>query len=77
MKKIFNFTGKSKIFMGISIAIILIGIVCNVIFGVTLDIQFTGGTILQYSYTGEVDTDAMKYPTRYNSPKTATATAST
>lgn len=60
MKKIFNFTGKSKIFMGISIAIILIGIVCNVIFGVTLDIQFTGGTILQYSYTGEVDTDAMK-----------------
>lgn len=60
MKKIFDFTGKSKIFYGISIAIIVVGIVCNIIFGVTLDIQFTGGTILQYSYTGEVDTDAMK-----------------
>ena len=31
MKKIFNFTGKSKIFFGISIAIILIGIICNVL----------------------------------------------
>ena len=60
MKKIFDFTGKSKIFFGISIAIIVIGIICNVVFGVTLDIQFTGGTILQYNYIGEVDTDAMK-----------------
>lgn len=60
MKKIINFTGKSKIFMGISIAIIVIGIICNIIFGVTLDIQFTGGTILQYNYVGDVDTEAMK-----------------
>lgn len=60
MKKLIDFTGKSKIFFGISIAIIVIGIICNIIFGVTLDIQFTGGTILQYSYTGEVDTDAIK-----------------
>lgn len=60
MKKLIDFTGKSKIFFGISIAIIIIGIICNIIFGVTLDIQFTGGTILQYSYTGEVDTDAIK-----------------
>lgn len=55
-----DFTGKSKIFFGISIAIIVIGIVCNCIFGVNLDIQFTGGTILQYNYVGDVDTDAMK-----------------
>ena len=60
MKKIFDFTGKSKIFFGISIAIIVIGIVCNVIFGVTLDIQFTGGTILQYNYTGNINTDELK-----------------
>lgn len=60
MKKLIDFTGKSKIFFGISIAIIVIGIICNIIFGVTLDIQFTGGTILQYSYTGEVDTEAIK-----------------
>lgn len=60
MKKLINFTGKSKIFFGISIAIIVIGIICNCIFGVTLDIQFTGGTILQYNYIGDIDTDAMK-----------------
>lgn len=60
MKKIMDFTGKSKIFFGISIAIFVIGIVCNFIFGVTLDIQFTGGTIIQYNYVGEVDTDKMK-----------------
>lgn len=60
MKKLIDFTGKSKIFFGISIAIIVIGIICNCIFGVTLDIQFTGGTILQYNYVGDIDTDAMK-----------------
>lgn len=60
MKKIINFAGTSKIFFGISIAIIVIGIVFNCIFGVSLDIQFTGGTILQYNYTGDIDTDAMK-----------------
>ncbi len=60
MKKILDFTGKSKIFFGISIAIIVIGIICNIIFGVTLDIQFTGGTILQYNYTGDVNTDELK-----------------
>lgn len=59
-EKIMDFTGKSKIFFGISIAIFVIGIVCNFIFGVTLDIQFTGGTIIQYNYVGEVDTDKMK-----------------
>ncbi len=54
-KKIIDFTGRKKIFFGISIAIILIGIVCNFIFGTTLDIQFTGGAALKFSYTGDVD----------------------
>lgn len=54
-KKIIDFTGSKKIFFCISIAIILIGIVCNFIFGTTLDIQFTGGAALKFSYTGDVD----------------------
>lgn len=54
-KRIIDFVGKKKIFFGISIAIILIGIVCNFIFGTTLDIQFTGGAALKFSYTGDVD----------------------
>ena len=60
MKKDLNFTGKSKIFFGISIAIIVIGIVCNLIFGATLDIQFKGGTIISYGFVGEIDEEVLK-----------------
>lgn len=50
-KKILDFVGSKKIFFGISLAIIVIGIICNFIFGATLDIQFTGGATLKFSYT--------------------------
>ncbi len=60
MKKDLNFVGRSKIFFGISLGIILIGIICNFIFGTTLDIQFKGGAIISYSFTGEVDETALK-----------------
>ena len=54
-RKIIDFVGCKKIFFGISIAIILLGIICNCIFGTTLDIQFTGGATLKFSYTGDLD----------------------
>ena len=60
MKKDLNFIGRSKIFFGISLGIILIGIICNFIFGTTLDIQFKGGAIISYSFTGEVDENTLK-----------------
>ena len=60
MKKDINFIGKKKIFFGISLAIILIGIICNIIFGATLDIQFKGGTIISYGFVGDVDDTALK-----------------
>ena len=60
MKKTLNFIGKSKVFFGISLAIIAIGLVCNIIFGATLDIQFKGGTIANYSYVGDIDEAALK-----------------
>lgn len=59
-KKPINFFGNKKIFFGISLAIVLIGIVCNFIFGTTLDIQFSGGTMLTYTYAGEVNTNELK-----------------
>lgn len=55
MKKTLNFFGKRKIFFGISLAIIAIGLICNIIFGATLDIQFKGGTVISYNFTGEID----------------------
>jgi len=60
MKKDLNFIGKSKIFFGISLAIIAIGLICNIIFGVTLDIQFKGGTIASYGFVGDIDQEQLK-----------------
>lgn len=59
-KKPKDFIGSRKIYFGISLAIILIGIVCNFIFGTTLDIQFTGGSMLKYSYTGGLKDSELK-----------------
>ena len=60
MKKDLNFIGKKKIFFGISLAIIAIGIICNIIFGATLDIQFRGGSIISYGFVGDIDDTALK-----------------
>lgn len=60
MKKTLNFYKNKKIFFGISLAIIIVGIVCNFIFGANLDIQFKGGTIITYGFTGDIDDTALK-----------------
>lgn len=60
MKKDIKFIDHKKIFFGISLAIILIGIVCNFIFGTTLDIQFKGGSVITYGFKGEVDTKELQ-----------------
>lgn len=52
--KHFDFVGKRKIFFAIAALVLLLGVVANLILGTRLDIQFTGGTIVKYSYTGEV-----------------------
>ncbi len=49
-KRIIDFVGKKKIFFCVSLGIIVIGIICNIIFGTTLDIQFSGGAALTFSY---------------------------
>ena len=54
-RKIIDFIGKKKIFFIVSLAIIGVGIICNFIFGTTLDIQFSGGATLTYSYTGDIN----------------------
>ena len=54
-KRIIDFTGKKKIFFCVSLGIIIIGIICNFIFGTTLDIQFSGGATLTYSFQGNLD----------------------
>lgn len=52
-----DFIGKRKIYYAISITLILLGVLVSVILGPKLDIQFKGGAIIQYTYTGTVDKD--------------------
>lgn len=56
-KKEFNidFFKNKKIFFSISLTIIILGFISNIFLGTQLDIQFTGGTIVKYSYTGDID----------------------
>ena len=58
MQREFNLDiiGKRKIFYIISCSLILIAILVSVIFGVKIDIKFTGGSMLTYSYTGDIET---------------------
>lgn len=66
----FDFIKNRNIFFGISISIIVIGIIFNIIFGTQLDIQFTGGAIVKYSYTGEIDENELKDVIQKSTEKT-------
>lgn len=54
----FDFIGKRKLFFTISIALVAFSILSTFIFGVDLDIQFKGGTIITYVYDGDLDCDS-------------------
>ncbi|ROR27487.1 preprotein translocase subunit SecF [Mobilisporobacter senegalensis] len=54
---IIDFYKKRWIFFGISITIMIIGVISAFMNGITLDIQFKGGALLKYDYTGEINAD--------------------
>lgn len=58
MKK-YDFVANLKTWLIVSAAIMLIGVVCNVIFGTKMDISFAGGTQIRYSYSQAPDMDAL------------------
>ena len=60
MKTNIRFSQNLKKYLCVSAAVILIGIVCNIIFGTHLDIQFSGGTIVNYTFTGNVEETELK-----------------
>lgn len=50
-----DFVKNSKIFFGISLCIMLISLILNIfVIPTRVDIQFTGGTIVKYSYSGDL-----------------------
>lgn len=59
-KKQFDFIGKRKLFLLISVGILLAGIIANIFMGTQLDITFKGGAVFTYAFSGEVNEDGMK-----------------
>ena len=59
-QKILDIFGKRKIFFTVPIVIAVIAVIVALIFGIEVDIEFKGGTIMTYSYSGDLDTDAIK-----------------
>ena len=74
--KIIDFVGKFKIFFSISVAVILIGIIMNIVFGVQLSITFKGGSTMTYSYVNEIDADAVAKTVKEKAGIDVTATTS-
>lgn len=64
MKKSFDFVGHLKLFLLISLGIMLVGVIANVFFGTSMDVAFKGGTLLRYSYETAPDMDALQSAAR-------------
>lgn len=78
LKKEMDFYGHRKIYYIVSLCLIALAIVYAVVFGVKVDIQFTGGTIATYSYDGELDFSQVEAAAREvtGMPVTSDASAS-
>ncbi len=56
-----DFVKNKKYYFAFSLAVILLGFVFNIVFGTNMDIKFTGGSIIKYSYTGDdITTDDLQ-----------------
>ena len=55
-----NFFAYRKYYFTSSIMLIVVMLACALVFGVNLDIQFKGGALLTYSYTGDLDAPAFQ-----------------
>ena len=58
MKK-YDFVANLKRALIISLAIMLLGLVINVVFGTKMDLSFKGGTLIRYSYETAPDLDKL------------------
>ena len=72
-----DFVGKRKIFVIVSAALIAITVACTFIIGVAVDIRFKGGTMITYSYEGEISTNDVKSQVESLGTPRATVTTGT
>lgn len=67
-----GFSENKKIYIAFSLSLFAIGIICNVIFGTQLDIQFKGGSVIKYSYQGDLQSNDMEQVAKDITGKDAT-----
>ena len=54
-KKVYNFCSKKKLILGVVIAVLVIFVAGAIIRGIHLAIEFKGGTLITYTYQGEIN----------------------
>ena len=62
--KVYNFCGKKRMILGILIAVIAVLIVGIIARGIRFAIEFKGGTLITYTYDGELDTKEVENTVR-------------
>lgn len=72
-----DFVSKRKVFAIISAAAIALTAIFTFVLGVNVDIRFKGGTIITYSYEGDIDTTAIKTAVESLGTPRATVTTGT
>ncbi len=55
--KIYNFCGKLKMVIAIATTVFLIAVIGSFVLGVDVAIEFKGGTIITYTYSGDINTN--------------------
>lgn len=55
-----HFFENRKIYFAVSLGIMAIGLIFNIIFGTQLDIQFKGGAMIRYSYSGSIQQEEVE-----------------
>ncbi len=56
-EKVYNFCSKKKLILGVIIAVLVVFIAGAIIRGIHLAIEFKGGTLITYTYQGEINTN--------------------
>lgn len=72
-----DFVGKRKLFVIISACAFALTLIFSFILGVDVDIRFKGGTMVTYSYTGEINTNDVKSTVESLGTPRATVTTGT
>lgn len=72
-----DFVGKKKVFVIVSCAMFALTVLLSFVMGVNVDIRFKGGTIVTYSYQGEISTNDVKSTVEALGTPRATVTTGT